>query len=336
MVCCPFCRNDITITKKNEIVSFEAAICRVIEDMTIEILKERQRFIAYLLDVSNEYKKEIHILANACDNTTFEKLYMIAQNDEDTASVKLKMLQKKLVNEEGISDTWANTICKAFCKAFGFNIGYDLLIKNDTNDKKRINPQVLNSDNVEIEKATTEDINIKPGEEVDFGNKTNWKVLDVTSNGVLLCDYTFDEKHSFNNKWSSKVSWENCDLRKWLNDDYIKQICSSHDSQFIISTKIYTKDHNVKNIKYKYFIETDDKVFCLSILDMNKYKKLFSNSGTWLLRDKGFNDGYVATYTNGQVDIWGVVVDYETNIKPCINVAIEYFYSKNVIIKFRV
>lgn len=120
---------------------------------------------------------------------------------------------------------------------------------------------------------------VSVGEYIEFGEyeqyKTSngkepieWLVIDKTDDKVLLISkYVLDCKPY--NSIKTNVTWETCSLRKWLNGTFM-------DSAFNGVEKSIVKKTNVsadKNPKYSTNPgnATTDKVFLLSISEVNKY-----------------------------------------------------------------
>ena len=61
------------------------------------------------------------------------------------------------------------------------------------------------------------------------------------------------------------ITWENCDLRKWLNGEFLKNAFTATEQKKIAVTKL-TNDNNAK---YGTFggNSTEDRVFCLSLAE---------------------------------------------------------------------
>lgn len=114
---CPFCLFPIPIEEEIIVDSFEKAILKTIKDLGVDCLKERSRFIGYLLDTSPDYKKEIKILSNACDSGVFHAFYGTKDQDRGTAIKVFSQVQLRMVEEEGIAEQWAKTICDSLLNA---------------------------------------------------------------------------------------------------------------------------------------------------------------------------------------------------------------------------
>ena len=94
-----------------------------------------------------------------------------------------------------------------------------------------------------------------------------WLVLDVKEKEVLLISrYALDckEYHS-----GEATTWENCDLRKWLNGDFIKSAFSEEEAERILVSDIKNDDNPQHHTKGGN--NTKDRVFCLSISEAKQY-----------------------------------------------------------------
>lgn len=114
VLCCPFCAFEIPKPKEIIVTSFETAIQKVINDLTVEVLKNRNQFIAYLMDIGPQFQKEIHIFSKICDNSIFNRLYKLSQLPSDEICLESAKLKEFLINEEGVSDTWSKKIIDSF------------------------------------------------------------------------------------------------------------------------------------------------------------------------------------------------------------------------------
>ena len=95
-----------------------------------------------------------------------------------------------------------------------------------------------------------------------------WLVLDRKDNkALLLSKYILDCK-CYNNEFK-EVTWENCDLRKWLNNDFYNEAFSDKEKLAISNTNVVNADN--QEYESKGGNNTVDKVFCLSIDEVKKY-----------------------------------------------------------------
>ena len=95
-----------------------------------------------------------------------------------------------------------------------------------------------------------------------------WLVLDVKGNEALLISrYGLDcKRYHYKN---DNITWEDCDLRKWLNSDFLKSAFSNEESERILVSEL----RNDINPKYGTHggNDTKDRIFCLSIAEAEQY-----------------------------------------------------------------
>lgn len=146
------------------------------------------------------------------------------------------------------------------------------------------------------------------------------------------------------NKQYIKVSWENCSLRGWLNNDFYNRAFTESDKQYIVSSKVIAE----KNLSYNTNPGNDtmDNVFLLSIAEVNeyfidetsricaptdyavkngaisnrRYKGDAQESCMWWLRSPGSIEYNAADISmNGAVLEYGHFVnDSENSVRPCV------------------
>ena len=164
-----------------------------------------------------------------------------------------------------------------------------------------------------------------------------WIVLAKEGNRALLISRYALDCQQYNTSWTS-VTWETCSLRKWLNGTFIRNAFSSDEQRIIKSTTV-TAD---KNPSYSTSPgnDTTDKVFLLSITEVNKY--FSSNSarqckGTdycyakgaykdtngncwWWLRSPGYHSDCAAyVYYDGSVGDYGdIVYGADDAVRPAL------------------
>ena len=94
-----------------------------------------------------------------------------------------------------------------------------------------------------------------------------WLVLDVKGNEALLISrYALDCKQYHS---GGSITWEDCDLRKWLNSDFLKSAFSNEESERILVSKL-RNDNNPK-CGTPGGNDTKDRIFCLSIAEAEQY-----------------------------------------------------------------
>ena len=100
------------------------------------------------------------------------------------------------------------------------------------------------------------------------GEPIEWIVLEKDDNkALLLSKYILDCKCY--NEIQTDVTWETCTLRSWLNDTFYNAAFSDWCKSKILTTNVLNSNNN------KYGTSggnnTNDKIFCLSIDEVNRY-----------------------------------------------------------------
>lgn len=113
----------------------------------------------------------------------------------------------------------------------------------------------------------------------DAREPIEWIVLDIDSaNGkmLLLSKYVLDVQ-KYNDSHDNSVNyhcavipitWEECTLRSWLNHEFLNSVFSSSEQTSILTTHLENSDNPYGASGGN---ATDDKVFLLSIAEVNQY-----------------------------------------------------------------
>ena len=115
------------------------------------------------------------------------------------------------------------------------------------------------------------------GKADDKDNKTpiQWRVLSVDNDEVLLLADKCLEYRQFHNGTEESVTWENCSLRKWLNNEFYNNAFSADEKNAIVQ-KTLSND-----IDSRYVVEcndTQDNVALLSWDEASKKDYALTNS----------------------------------------------------------
>ena len=121
-----------------------------------------------------------------------------------------------------------------------------------------------------------------------------WIVLDIQDNKALLFSLYGLDVREFNH-YHKFEPWEKCDLRAWLNEEFMESAYNENDEKNIVNTLLLNADN--PNTGTECGNDTWDKVFCLSLDEVNKY--LFDEEGN----PKSFLKAQPTAYaeTNGEI-----------------------------------
>lgn len=147
----------------------------------------------------------------------------------------------------------------------------------------------------------------KPGDTVSFGNK-KWIVLSTQENYVMLLKKTPTKMTAGFNQTRTKIRWNHCSLRTWLNTDFLSQTFSPSEQKILTSRES----------------DLTDSVFLLSSEEAEHYNQLLRKTDyNWWLRTPGaFSDTATFVSPSNRVMDYGYPVNNtEIRNRPAIWVA---------------
>lgn len=95
-----------------------------------------------------------------------------------------------------------------------------------------------------------------------------WTVIDVADGKALLLSDKILEMVRFNEKYQD-TCWACSLLRAWMNGEFYEKAFNDEEKAQIVATKIVTPDNEARGTKGG--DDTEDKVFALSIEELEKY-----------------------------------------------------------------
>lgn len=110
---CPFCSSQIRCKGTiGNIDTLGKAIYQAISTGGLDLLTSNERISGYLLDLLPDQKKEIRIFTKTFDDD-YLSMYRNAFEQTGTGiEVTMNKLRSVFIEEEGLSDTWANMLCE--------------------------------------------------------------------------------------------------------------------------------------------------------------------------------------------------------------------------------
>lgn len=172
-----------------------------------------------------------------------------------------------------------------------------------------------------------------------------WTVLNRSQDRALVISkYVLDCK-AFNDEYT-ETDWGNCSLRKWINESFLNKAFDLDEQAYIYTQKV--NPHRNPDYDTDAGKDTQDKVFLLSIQEINSYFPLDSgrsciptayaadqgcrmypgtNTGWWWTRTPG-SDNYYATDVRGDGTvntIGGEVNRLEIGVRPAMWISLFAF-----------
>ena len=101
-----------------------------------------------------------------------------------------------------------------------------------------------------------------------YGQPVEWIVLKAESKKALICSKYIIDIMPYNVDYKY-ITWENCTLRSYLNNEFIEKCFANEEKSRIEQTII----KNINNKKYgtEGGKDTSDRVFCLSVGELETY-----------------------------------------------------------------
>ena len=96
--------------------SFENAINRIFADYGVDTLLQKGRFLSLMMDLAPECRKEVKMVSKSCSQELLSRIAGWAVPTVVIEPEKARMYSV-LLEEEGLSEVWAEKICSAFYSA---------------------------------------------------------------------------------------------------------------------------------------------------------------------------------------------------------------------------
>jgi hypothetical protein len=137
------------------------------------------------------------------------------------------------------------------------------------------------------------------GEVIQFGGY-DWRVLDVQDGRALILSDRAVILQQYHSDRNEIVTWENSDIRAWLNGDFYNETFSANEMNRIS--------------------ETQDRIFLLNTLQVERYRANINTTSWWWTRSPGNGTNRTALVrANGSIDYAGNHVDNRNGgIRPAL------------------
>lgn len=97
-----------------------------------------------------------------------------------------------------------------------------------------------------------------------------WTILAKEGNKVFITTNFAIDSNSYTTEDAEGYTWDKSTIRKWLNDDFLKNAFTEEEQKSIIKTHLLPEIANEETTTVK-ANPTDDKVFLMSIEEANRY-----------------------------------------------------------------
>jgi hypothetical protein len=140
-----------------------------------------------------------------------------------------------------------------------------------------------------------------------------WRVLEVVDGKALVISQAVLEYRPYNPEWQVEVTWEDCALRAYLNNDFYNSLSADTKAR-IVETLVVNEDNPKKGTPGG--ADTTDKIFLLSISEAETY---FGNDLESWRDEDGFHSQFPGTAYDleGNAASWWLRTPGSTNDKAC-------------------
>ncbi len=134
----------------------------------------------------------------------------------------------------------------------------------------------------------------KAGDIVVFGNyeqdndaengaePIEWFILDMEDGQATLLSVYLLDGHRYHPEDVDKITWEDCGMRAWLNDDFLNAAFTEAEQKHIAVTNVVNEDNPIFGTPGGN--DTSDKIWLLSLGDLEKYFHISVEE--WVEREK--------------------------------------------------
>lgn len=182
---------------------------------------------------------------------------------------------------------------------------------------------------------------LSPGLRFMFGKNSKWwRILEVDEeNNTMLVIAENNMRITTYNEDNKAVTWQKCTLRNWLNEVFVNEEFTDQEKTALAVSHL----ENMDNPEYgtKGGKGTDDRIFLLSIEEVQKYFKNNHDRSvpesswdtSWWLRSPGKTSKLTAfVLTDGAVNVEGTPADFHTHcIRPAFRLDLKSEFLKPLI-----
>lgn len=162
----------------------------------------------------------------------------------------------------------------------------------------------------------------------DGNENIEWVVIDKQEDKIMVVSKYIIAEQPFNTTNEGHISWENCTLRKWLNNDFLNEAFSGAEKNLITDTTVFSTEYLVVGATYS----TTDKVFLLSenernmLSSVDALKGIVTESVIAVFSDAANSD--VANINPSNFEpLWWLRTTWEYADDPCASVVYRVDYD---------
>lgn len=243
---CPYC--ETSIQEKVEFDCYDSldkAIYGAVLKMGNRVFQNLHQLSGFILDTAPNLRKEIRIFSKTVTDDYAIYIRTLFEQDMDEAEKTTKKMKKLFIEEEGLSEMWADMICEALYGAAKYYNGYgNMKMKNVTVEDALIS---------DIDSSSTYSNNnykTKGMGQNREQNTTNYTLEDIEKYSIIdhykcmVCGYVID---GYDLKYGKSQNCPKCHASHWkLTNDELSEDISE---QYTYSSSIIKNTYNEENFR---------------------------------------------------------------------------------------
>ena len=127
MRCCLYCQNPVR--QKKEITTLDTldkVIFKAVSSLGMDVLSQPRQLAGYMMDIAPEFKKELRILTRALSDEYYTIVRDAFSKDIASAELLISKLRTLLIEDDGLSESWADILCNSYMGAIRYFHGIGL------------------------------------------------------------------------------------------------------------------------------------------------------------------------------------------------------------------
>lgn len=118
MKCCLYCQQPLR--QKKEIITLDTldkVIFKAVSSLGTDALSQPRQLAGYMMDIAPEFKKELRILTRALSDEYYAIVRDAFTKDLASAEFLISKLRTLLIEDDGLSEPWAEILCNSYMGA---------------------------------------------------------------------------------------------------------------------------------------------------------------------------------------------------------------------------
>ena len=127
MKCCLYCQKPLR--QKKEITTLDTldkVIFKAVSSLGMDVLSQPRQLAGYMMDIAPEFKKELRILTRALSDEYYTIVRDAFSKDIAGAELLISKLRTLLIEDDGLSESWADILCNSYMGAIRYFHGIGL------------------------------------------------------------------------------------------------------------------------------------------------------------------------------------------------------------------